>query len=163
MGEYSWAVMSVGGKGSHKLITEELGNAAEASFPGGDGDLSVDELIGQALKDGTAVTFQGECNYGNPTELMDFCRANGLAYHRSWSAVAGAFDAGLEYWTPDMDCPVEESANDDGEPMANLSWLKKELAAGRTLEAVIAELAPADAENVPPLVVDDLVARAEAA
>lgn len=163
MGEYVWTSISIGGKGSHALIVDELPGAVAINFSGDGCGASIDEVIAGALANRTSATFQGECNFGQAEELTAFCRENGLAYHLSYAAVSGQFDAGLEYWAPGMAAPETESASDDGEPMANLSWLQDQAKAGKTLADVLAALQPADVSNVPALEPDDLVTRAGAA
>lgn len=162
MGEYTWTIMTIGGKASTKVIEEDLVEAVGENFSSGDGQGElIFDMIADALGRKTNVTFQGERNFGCADELEAFCQEHGFSYHLSWSAVPGQFDAGLKYWSPGMEDAKEEGANDDGEPIITLSWLKGQEHAGRTIEEVIAEMSPACCSNVPALEADDLISRME--
>ena len=108
MGEYVWTSIVIGGKLSRKTADKlaEFEEEFEEEFEDS-GD------VADAIKQKYAVCFQGEVNYGNPEELIDFCQKHKLAYNVCWAAKCGAFGSGMIYWFPDMKEPVEVDADED--------------------------------------------------
>ena len=104
MGEYVWTSVVIGGKLSRKTA-KELAAFEEEFEDSGD--------VADAIKQKYAVCFQGLVNFGNPNELLTFCRKHKLAYNVCWAAKCGAFGSGMIYWFPDMKEPVEVDADED--------------------------------------------------
>lgn len=151
MGEYVWTVFRIGGKATKEVLDQLAEHAAGFSE-------NADPTIEETIKAKTSFTAQGECNYGNHEELEAFLIENNLTWHKSWAAASGVFDAGIEYWRPGMSAPIEEIANDDGEPVISLGYLKQEANKGRNLPDIIDQLEKAQAAAVPPLEWHDLLA-----
>lgn len=144
MGEYVMTTISIGGTLTQATLTAFVA-AAQAYYP------DADERIAAALADGTRVTLEAEQNYGNTPDLDAFCRAHGLAYQRAWTSALGVFEAGLEHWRPGLAEPVEEAADEGGDPMMTLAGLRRCLRTRQTLADVVARLSAAHVLAVPPL------------
>ena len=91
MGEYVWTSIVIGGKLSRKTA----------------------DKLAEFEEEFDAVCVQGEVNFGNPKELVEFCTKHKLAYNVCWAAKCGAFGSGMIYWFPDMKEPVEVDADED--------------------------------------------------
>ncbi len=146
MGEYVMTTITIGGllpgeAGAAALIAAATAYYAEA-----------DSLVREALAAGRHVDLEDLQDRGQTPDLDAFCRAHGLAHQRAWVSQLGQFEAGLEYWQPGMDRPVEEAADEGGEPMIALAELRRCHRAGETLSGVVARLARAESTAVPPLI-----------
>lgn len=146
MGEYVMTTITIGGllpgeAGAAALIAAATAYYAEA-----------DSLVREALAAGRHVDLEDLQDRGQTPDLDAFCRVHGLAYQRAWVSQLGVFEAGLEYWQPGMDRPVEEAADEGGEPMIALAELRRCHRAGETLSGVVARLARAESACVPPLI-----------
>lgn len=153
MGEYVMTTVTVGGTVPHDVIETGLVEAVAEHFRALEDFSDLSELIEDALVEGTSVTFQGGCNFGKADSLDEFCRRHGLSYQRAWVSALGQFEAGLEYWRPGMRTPVEEAADEGGEPIITLRDLKAVQRKRGTLGKVIARLQRASALAVPPLAI----------
>ena len=142
MGEYVWTSVVIGGKLSRRTA-DKLAEFEEEFEDSGD--------VADAIKQKYAVCFQGLVNFGNPNELLTFCRKHKLAYNSTWAAQCGAFGSGMEYWFPDMKEPVQVDADDDGRAVVTIRALQDKLKEGRTLADVIAQYERADSQKIPPL------------
>lgn len=136
MGEYVMTTITIGGllpgeAGATALIAAATAYYAEA-----------DTLVREALAAGRHVDLEDLQDHGRTPDLDAFCRANGLAYQRAWVSQIGQFEAGLEYWQPGMDQPVEEAADEGGEPIIALAELRRCHRGGETLTSVVARLGP---------------------
>lgn len=148
MGEYVWTVATVGGKIPHSVFErlDELG--LEIGVP--------DEI-----PDGkSSLCYQGEFNYGNPEEFMQFCQDHGLPFHVSYAAAPGVFSSGLYFWQPGMETVEGREATDDGEPVLTFSEVHDALAEEQTLLMVYNELKRASGKAVPPLEIEPALAGA---
>lgn len=146
MGEYVMTTISIGGLLPGEVAAGALIVAAQAYYS------EADTLVREALATGRHVDLEDLQDRGQTPDLDAFCRANGLAYQRAWISQIGQFEAGLEYWQPGMDQPVEEAADEGGEPMIALAELRRCHRAGETLSGVVARLARAESAAVPPLI-----------
>lgn len=144
MSECVWTVCTFGGK----VNPQQLAKLKEFIEDIADSDDGTPE---DAAQDKAHFVFQGQTNYGNPEEFMEFCRENDIPYHVSYAAACGVFGSGIYYWRPGMDKPEECDANDDGEPVASFWKIKKALAEEQTLLTLHEEIALATCEAVPPL------------
>lgn len=97
------------------------------------------------------MVFEDLQDCGRTPGLDAFCRVHGLSYHAAWVARVGQFEAGLEYWQPGMAEPVEEAADEGGEPMITLAALRRCQDAGKTVSDILARLEQAVADAMPPL------------
>ncbi|MCY1640577.1 hypothetical protein [Methylorubrum sp. SL192] len=61
------------------------------------------------------------------------------------------FEAGVKHWKPGMASPVEEAADEGGDPVITLAALRNCNDAGETLPDILARLEKAEAAAVPPL------------
>ncbi|SFG79223.1 hypothetical protein SAMN05192565_11187 [Methylobacterium gossipiicola] len=145
MGEYVMTTVTIGGVLKGQGAVEALIAAATAYFA--DADLDVRD----ALTRGTSLTLEALQNFGNTPDLDAFCRTHGLTWHRAWVARVGQFGAGLEYWRPGLERPVEEAADEAGAPMMTWAALRRWHQGGQTLAELIDHLGQADAATVPPL------------
>ena len=145
MGEYVMTTVTVGGPLAGRDAVAALIVAAGMYFA------EADSLVRDAIADGTSFTFEDAQDYGLTPGLDTVCRQHGLTYHRAWIARAGVFEAGVKFWQPGMASPVEEAADDGGEPMITLAALRNCHEAGQTLADVLARLEKAEAAAVPPL------------
>jgi hypothetical protein len=142
MGEYVWTSIVIGGKLSRRTA-DKLAEFEQEFEDSGD--------VKDAIKQSYAVCFQGEVNFGNPDELLTFCRVHKLAYNSSWAAKCGAFGSGMEYWFPDMEEPVQVDADEDCRAVITIRDLQNELKAGKTLAEVVGQFERADHRKIPPL------------
>ncbi|MFJ7440856.1 hypothetical protein ACIQW5_24750 [Methylorubrum thiocyanatum] len=145
MAEYVMTTVTIGGLLRGQGAVEALIEAAAAYFE--DAEIGVRD----ALARGSSITFEALQNFGNTPGLDAFCRAQGLTWHRSWVAQVGQFGAGLEYWRPGLEAPLEEAADEGGAPMMTLAALRRCHQARQTLADLIDRLGQADAATVPPL------------
>jgi hypothetical protein len=145
MGEYVMTTVTIGGSLAGPATVAALIAAAGVFFA------EADSLVRDAIAEGTSVTFEDAQDYGLTPGLDTFCRQHGLTYHRAWIARAGVFEAGVKFWRAGMGSPVEEAADDGGEPMITLAALRNGHEAGQTLADVLARLEKARAAAVPPL------------
>lgn len=145
MAEYVMTTVTIGGPLSGEGAVEALIEAAGAYFSG------AGSQVREALTEETAVTFEDDQNYGKTPSLDAFCREHGLSYQRAWISQLGVFEAGLQHWRPEMGEPVEEAADEGGEPMMTLAALRRCEEAGQTLADVVARLDRAVSTAVPPL------------
>lgn len=146
MGEYVTTTITIGG-----LLAGETGAAALIAVAQ-DYYAEADALVREALAAGRHVDLEDLQDRGQTPDLDAFCRAHGLAYQRAWVSQIGQFEAGLEYWQPGMDRPVQEAADEGGEPMIALCELRRCHRAGETLSSIVARLARAESASVPPLI-----------
>lgn len=154
MGEYVMTTVTIGGSVPHDVIETGLVEAVAEHFPALEDYSDLGGAIEEALLEGTPVTFQGERNHGRTDSLDAFCRKHGLSYQRAWVSALGQFEAGLEYWTPRMIEPVEEAADEGGEPVIGLrDLLTFQRKRGNTLAKLVARLQRASALSVPPLAI----------
>lgn len=125
MGEYGMTTVTVGGPLPGPEAVAALIAAASVYFA------EAGSLVHEALAEGTNVTFEDAQDFGLTPNLDRFCQANGLPYQRAWIARPGVFEAGVKFWKPGMGSPVEEAADDGGEPMITLAALRCCVDAGR--------------------------------
>jgi len=146
MGEYVWTSIVIGGKLSRKTADKlaEFEEEFEEEFEDS-GDVK------DAIKQKYAVCVQGEVNFGNPKELVEFCTKHKLAYNVCWAAKCGAFGSGMIYWFPDMKEPVEVDADEDCRAVITIRDLQGELKEGKTLAEVVARFDRGDHKKIPPL------------
>lgn len=145
MGEYVMTTVTVGGPLAGLEGVAALIAAAGVYFA------EADSLVRDAIAAGTSVTFEDAQDYGLTPNLDRFCQTHGLPYQRAWIARPGMFEAGVKFWKPGMASPVEEAADEGGEPMVTLAALRNAHEAGQTLTDVLARLEKARAAAVPPL------------
>lgn len=145
MGEYVMTTVIVGGPLPGPAAVAALIAAACVYFA------EADTLVHEALAEGRSVIFEDLQDCGVTPGLDAFCRAQGLSYHGAWVLQVGQFEAGLKYWQPGMVEPVEEAADEAGEPMITLAALRRCVDGGQALETVLARLDAAVSTAVPPL------------
>ncbi|MDP4027155.1 hypothetical protein Q8W71_31750 [Methylobacterium sp. NEAU 140] len=145
MGEYVMTTVIIGGPLAGRAGGVALIAAAEAYL------VDAGSLVHEALAEVRGVTFEGEQDYGLTPSLDAFCREHGLSYHRAWIARLGLFEAGVKHRSPGLEGPVEEAADEAGEPMITLVALRDGHDAGETLPDLLTRLERAVAAAVPPL------------
>lgn len=141
MGEYVWTQIVIGGK-TTKAIADEL------EF------LLTDHFHEQAEIVGSHMVASGERNYGNADETEEFCQEHGLPYVLTWAAAGGCFDSGAHAWRPGMDGASDFTATEAGDASVTLAELRRDHEAGVTLAEIIARLAVADSDTLPPFEVE---------
>lgn len=150
MGTQVWTTFTIGGKIDANKVDELQDLMLE------NGILTAREAIEQ----GVNLSTEGECSYGNFEELEGFCTENGLTYIKSWGASPGEFHSGVERYDGETGESTDIGADDDGRAVMTAKEIREALADGRTIEGILAYLDSFDPSSVPPLKVDDLVARA---
>ncbi|BCM87660.1 hypothetical protein [Methylobacterium indicum] len=145
MGEYVMTTMTIGGVLQGQETIAALIAAAGMYFA------EAAPLVNEALTEGRSVAFEDVQDFGLTPNLDRFCQTHGLPYQRAWIARPGMFEAGVKFWKPGMGSPVEEIADEGGQPMMTLAALRNSHDAGETLPAILARLEKAVATAVPPL------------
>lgn len=141
MGEYVWTQIVIGGKAT-RAVADELQTLLEETFPEGAEDV------------GGHMVASGERNYGNADEAEAFCQANALPYVLTWAAAGGCFDSGSHAWRPGMEAAAEFTATESGDASISLPELRRDHEAGVTMAEIIARLAVADSDTLPPFEVE---------
>lgn len=145
MGEYVMTTVTIGGVLQGAEATAGLIAAAGVYFA------EADTLVHEALEKGRSVVFEDAQDFGLTPNLDRFCQTHGLSYQRAWIARPGMFEAGVKFWKPGMGGPVEEVADEAGQPVMTLAALRNAHAAGQTLPEILVRLDQAVSTAVPPL------------
>lgn len=141
MGESIGTIVQIGGRLQRSLV-EDL---EALLLEDGDG-------VEDATDANKCLTTIGSTNYGNAEDLCSFLEENGLTYRREADGHY-EFPGEVVWWSPTEEhlCQGDGTGSD---AVVTLADLKTDLAAGKSLADVVAELAWVERE-VPPLVIVD--------
>ena len=135
MGEPTWTTMHIGGALTPDKI-EELYAIA-------DGEFSDRQFIADFLEQAQAgvepLMLQGFVNMGDPDEVIDFCKENGLTFWLHFDAGSG-WDSGIQVWHHGWDGVKQCSASGQGyEAVIAIEALKARVERGEAVADIIAE------------------------
>ena len=83
--------------------------------------------------DNPICVYAEDNNGGCLDAVVECCQDHKLPYIWTWHACSGAYGAGTEMWSPDMETPATFNCDDDGNPQVPTALLKIWLEAGASI------------------------------
>jgi hypothetical protein len=151
MAEMTWTTMHIGGALPASKI-EELIDLLDC-FSDAQEKPDDESDLRDNIRENKSLLLQGQVNYGNPEELVNFCQDNKLPY---WLHFAHGYewDPGIQIWHPDFPKVLECAASEQGyAPVIELAMLRANLKNGSTLADVVGGLEVYTSERCPPMTI----------
>jgi hypothetical protein len=151
MVEMTWTTMHIGGSLPASKIDELI--ALFDVFSDAQEKPDDEAELRDNIAANKSLLIQGQVNYGNPDELIEFCKDNKLAFWLHFDA-GYEWDPGIQVWHPDFPAIIECAASGQGyAPVIELAMLKENLKNGSTLADVVGGLQVYTSEHCPPMTI----------
>lgn len=153
MGAQAWTRVTIGGSLTEEEYDQLLGFVENEFYETIDDDRVArieDAKIGKFSR----LETEGLVSWGEPDEVLEFCREKNLAYIHSYDAASGGdFEPGINAWQPGWDKQRFSDANSSGDPVVSLAELLDVQQEGKELENLIKSKWIFSVTNIPPLTI----------